>query len=121
MEWEEYIRNEEDKEYGNALMESLARYFSCDPTEASVKRSLYKDTECGAWIRIEEGHPARVVIGSIVEGSDAEVVADGIPYVPEDDDEQDTKFHAALEEAIKWVEGEVDVLWNEANDEEEDV
>ena len=35
----------------------------------SLKRSIYKYTDCGAWIDWDDN---RVTIGSIVEGSDAE-------------------------------------------------
>jgi hypothetical protein len=101
-----------------------------------LPRRIYKDTACGAWIsvRLADGRefsgerdswptaeeldaagPLTVTIGSIVEGSDAEVQA--VPFTlpcP----------RRELTDAIQYVEDEADRLWREANggddDEEEE-
>lgn len=57
-----------------------------------------------------ENHLGGIRVGSIVEGSDAEVTADALmfPFTLADWDQ-----------TIDWVEGEVEVLWNEANGDDE--
>jgi hypothetical protein len=72
-----------------------------------ISRAIYKGTACGAWVRLE---PHAVAVGSIVEGSDAEVgpVRLVYPFTAAD-------FWAALDE----INAEACALWHEANEEDE--
>lgn len=109
----------------------LCGYFGVDEPH-EIFRRLYKGTECGAWIQFRVPHSGNWItngsdpqikhllrrtdrltelqIGSIVEGSDAEVAADVIPCpcAPRD-----------IEQAIRYVEETADQLWHEANDDNE--
>lgn len=51
-------------------LKPLADAIGCDADIDSISRAIYKGTECGAWIDEKDG---MIRIGSIVEGSDAEV------------------------------------------------
>lgn len=74
----------------------------------SLKRDVYKYTDCGAWIQWDDEW---VRIGSIVEGSDAEF-------------DKTFTFPVSLEEINDWfeeLEALTDEAWREANgDFEED-
>lgn len=81
----------------------LAAAFGTTPEH--IGRTLYKSTECGAWIAWTE---ETVTIGSIVEGSDAEF-------------DRTFNFPVALEAVEDWIrelEALCDEAWHEANDEE---
>lgn len=81
----------------------LAAAFGTSPEH--IGRTLYKSTECGAWISWTD---ETVTIGSIVEGSDAEF-------------DRTFNFPVALETIEDWI-SELEVMcdeaWHEANDEE---
>lgn len=75
-------------------------------------RAVYKCTDCGAWVvpYRKNGRLRGVQFGSIVEGSDASV------------DTTPLKFpftEKELHETLAYIEGEVEVLWQEANGGEE--
>jgi len=95
-------------------LKDVAIYFSVDETlpEAEVKslieKNVYKFTDCGAWIKFMDNG---IELGSIVEGSDAEVSSDPLIYpFPEID----------IEETIDYIEREASWLWTEANESEDD-
>ena len=71
--------------------------------ERRLSRQVYKATECGAWLMFTD---AGILLGSIVEGSDVDCnnVHLNYPFTAE-----------AYREAIKSIEEEADLLWNEAN------
>ncbi len=93
---------------GEALMELLAKFYWCEPTEEAIKKSVYKHTSCGAWIAFTE---TGVKVGSIVEGCDFGTEEYDISY--NGDDKQFMKsFFAAIEE----IETEADFLWREYNE-----
>lgn len=81
----------------------LAEMLSADNTKASIERSVYKYTECGAWIELK---PWGIRIGSIVEGSDngTHTYALKYPFTEEE--------YRACEEAI---EKEASAIWEWAN------
>lgn len=64
-----YHRMCEDAAYGEFLIEVLAEHLGCQKTAAAVDRQTYKDTVCGAYCKFDA---SGVVVGTIVEGSDAE-------------------------------------------------
>ncbi len=86
-------------------IEDLCSYMNT--TEKSLKKDLYKNTDCGAWIEWTE---KTVTIGSIVEGSDAEF------------DETFTfpTTSEAIEDWLDELERLTDRAWLEANCPEED-
>lgn len=77
-------------------------------SEKALSRRVYKDTECGAWARME---PDGVTVGSIVDGSDAEVMPTTLRYPFEE---------SAWERMLEEIEAEADRLWKEANEEEDE-
>jgi len=67
-------------------------------------KSVYKGTDCGAWIRVEHD---TVSLGSIVEGSDfdTDTISLQWPFT-------EKCFWDALDE----IELEADIMWREANE-----
>ena len=97
-----------------ASMEDLAAYLeAAHDTEESISRRVYKMTSCGAWASIlrdgDLGTPLGVQFGSIVEGSDAEVVADAL-YFP--------CSSSSIDKAIEHVEERADAIWRDLYEEE---
>lgn len=116
---------------------ALASVWETD-SPAELSRRIYKDTTCGAWASVaflradgtvEVCHSGRdgqrttwaereaagdrviwIQVGSIVEGSDAEVTMDPEPVSPTG------TLEARLLSVLDEVESEADVLWHEAND-----
>jgi hypothetical protein len=80
----------------------LAKKFGMNVEQ--FERSIYKYTACGAWIKWTD---KKVLLGSIVEGSDAEITAPPLKF-PFTMDE--------FEKTLQFVEDEADMLWHEAND-----
>ena len=93
---------------GAALVAEVAAFFGCDPTEAACTRRAYKDTDCAAWLRFTE---TGLEMGSIVEGSDAEIDTTPLRWTGEED------VGAWLRETITYIEGKAEMLWREANEE----
>ena len=67
--------NEENAAFGMFLVEVIAESCglefkgSISELERRIDRAVYKGTDCGAWVLFDE---KGIVVGSIVEGSDAE-------------------------------------------------
>jgi len=95
--------------WGGATLSTLE--LPDDEALAKVARALYKATDCGMFIerltQTPEGRISAVVIGSIVEGHDAntESYEFSFPFWITD-----------FNEAIEAIEAEADVMWHEAND-----
>jgi hypothetical protein len=83
--------------------EDVLSYLSAE-TEEQAKRHLFKGTNCGAYISFDE---KGITLGSIVEGSDSEVITDPLIY---------PFTSKAFEESISYIESEADSLWKEANE-----
>ena len=75
-----------------------------EETESDVAKTIYKYTECGAWIQFRE---SGITIGSIVEGSNVDVVPHCLSYPFKLED-----FDSALEQ----IESDADELWIMANE-----
>lgn len=59
----------ENAAYGEWLIETIAKSVGVEPVANRIDRAIYKETDCGAWVRFDtEG----LIVGTIVEGSDAE-------------------------------------------------
>lgn len=97
MTYERYIRDEENAAYGRFLVETIANLYGCDETAEAVNRAVYKNTDCGAWINFDE---TGIVVGTIVEGSDAEyserIDLDGVGEDDEGTALLITRFRAAI-------------------------
>ena len=130
----EYFEMEEDA----AMGEAIAAVFQTilDAYEATDCRSLgeavYDSTACGAWLSVQlhdgtwrhtgdlggisNGNVRALLLGSIVEGSDAEVYGrdlDLLVYVEGDDQ---TTALTAFNDALQEVDDEACRLWDEANE-----
>jgi hypothetical protein len=86
------------------MYDVLARDLGDKPSRWS--RAIYKGTPCGAWLKVTRCDA--VEIGSIVEGSDAEVGPVRIDY---------PFTRAQFWDAVKGVNDEACQLWQEAHDE----
>lgn len=86
-------------------IEDYAEYIGIETEH--LKRAIYKGTACGAWIEWDE---EKLMIGSIVEGSDAEF--DRTFYFPVESEKIEAWFEQ-LEELT-------DEAWREANELEEE-
>lgn len=97
------------------ILKELGDYFSCEPDLDKIKRSLYKNTACGAWIEVEECDERGPIIsmGSIIEGLDCGVVTS--PYIPSE--EEDQTLEEYLDMTIEYIEGEVDSRLAEVEEE----
>lgn len=98
-------------------LKDLARHLEVDTDNMEhedllrgIRRNLYKFTDCGAWISPQYDHLTETLeavrVGSIVEGSDAEVEADDLefPFTSEQWDE-----------AVAYVEAEAALEFDSIN------
>ena len=85
------------------MSEMLDKMFGRDGLDG-WKKSVYKGTDCGAWIELLD--PITIRVGSIVEGSDACAMSHTFIYPFEE-----KKVWDALED----IEDECAFLWAEAN------
>ena len=132
----EYLRWQDDMEMGGRILANLEAILADNGSRMDVSaldRSLYKYTECGAhlsvqlhdgtWrhsgnlLGIENAAVRQLLVGSIVEGSDAEVCAEPIDLIAFDDPEEAVKV---FNTTVDWVNHEACALWDEANNEEGD-
>jgi hypothetical protein len=65
----EYEDFQEKATYGEWLIKTIADNIGIAPDPEQIDRAIYKGTDCGAWVRFDEDG---IMIGTIVEGSDAE-------------------------------------------------
>jgi len=94
----------------------VATYFGMEPGAAwhRVEKAVFKGTDCGAWIKFEfaaeENGGSYLLVGSIVEGSDADcdTIRLKLPTTGE-----------ALGEALDCVDTQAAEIWKEWNEEEE--
>lgn len=132
MSEQEYQRHLDNIEAGGICLENLEAILSDNGSEmnvAALYRSIYKYTECGLWLSvllhdgtwkhcdqlhgIENGNVRALLVGSIVEGSDAEVTADQIDLLTFDDPADAVR---TFTDAVAWVNDEACALWDEANE-----
>lgn len=132
----EYERSQElaaEGEHANACLDAILSDNGSDMTLPALYRSIYKYTECGPWLSVKtwdgrvfhcgELHKVNkdevryLLVGAIVEGSDAEVCADWIDLL-----ECETPDAAVdlFNRTVEWVNYEACALWDEANSEDED-
>lgn len=75
-----------------------------------IERMLYKTTYCGAWINMETNKG--IEIGSIVEGSDIEIVGNYLAYPFKEEE---------LEKVIEHINAEACEEWEIANNQPTDI
>lgn len=82
-------------------IEDIANYLGAyEPTNTSISRRVYKDTACGAWAEVTDDGWFRV--GSIVEGTDAEVPAEEVKLPCTEED---------VDRAVESVEAAANDIW----------
>ena len=131
----EWQRMQDDLEGGAICLAALEEILSDNGTDSvkDLARSLYKYTECGPWLSVQlhdgswrhsgdldgikNGDVRALLVGSIVEDSDAEVTGTPIDLL-----RCDTEGSAveSFDREVKWVNEEACRLWNEAHGEYED-
>ena len=79
--------------------------FFCATSEAGAERTLYKQTDCGAWIEFKADG---IVLGSIVEGLDFGTVTYPLNYA-------DNFTHEDIAARIDAIEKEAAALWDWGN------
>lgn len=110
-------RMQENEAFGAWLIEAIGEPMGITGPDAArrIDRAVYKGTQCGAWVRFDE---KGIMVGSIVEGSDAEfaerINLEGIdPQTEGAAEELNRRFWAALD----YIEDAAEEEWNEANNE----
>ena len=120
-------------EHANAGLAAILSDPGSDLTRPALSRSIYKYTECGPWLsvrtwdgrrfhcdelhKVDKNEVRYLLVGSIVESSDAEVTADPIDLVECESPEAAVEL---FNRTVEWVNDEACALWDEANAEEED-
>jgi hypothetical protein len=127
MNWEQSYAAEDAAAQGAAalgcLQAIMARYEAASLPE--LARRVYKDTECGATLGVKTweggaiwgsdlagitpGHVRALVIGAIIEGSDAEATAPAVELL----DTTPQQAVAAFEAAVAWIEEWAVSPWGE--------
>lgn len=132
----EYERDQEMiamGQHANACLDAILSDNGSDPTLPALYRSIYKYTECGPWLsvqtwdgrwfhcqdlhKVDKDEVRYLLVGSIVEGSDAEVCADPIDLCECESTEAAVDL---FNRTVEWVNDEACALWKEANAETEE-
>ena len=132
----EYQQQQDDQEAGGYCLASLAAILDCWGVEnvERLDRAIYKYTDCGphlsVWLHdggwkhsgqlqgVTNGNVRSLLVGSIVEGSDADVTGTVLDLLTFDSDEEAV---AAFNAQVDKVNAEACALWEEANEEESEV
>ncbi len=97
MNYTQHHADQENEAFGAFLMEAIADKLGCESTQKAIDRAVYKNTDCGAWVRFDaEG----CEVGTIVEGSDAEYSERISLQDIEPSDDGAKEFHARFWAAI---------------------
>lgn len=109
------MRYDSEKEaFGMFLIEAIAEPLGLPLDTRAIDRAVYKGTECGAWVSFDE---TGILVGSIVEGSEAEfserIDLNGIDISDEGAAELNRRFWAAIER----INEAACEAWQEANQE----
>lgn len=133
----DYERMQEDAAMGQAIAANLKAILDDWGVEnvQQLDRAIYESTECGAHLSvqlhdgtwrhsgnldgIDNGNVQALLLGSIVEGSDADVTADPISLLDYMDEGDEKQLIKDFDKTLDWVNDEACSLWHEANDEDE--
>jgi hypothetical protein len=123
----EYEHMQESAAIGQSIADNLNAILGDAPDVGALYRRTYKYTECGAWLSVrlhdgsvrhcdqlsdvKNGDVRALLVGSIVENSDAEVVADWIDLI---DYENPADAVVAFDAAVQWVDDQVCTLWDQS-------
>lgn len=134
----DYEQMQEDAAIGKAIAANLKAILDDWGVEnvKQLDRTIYKRTECGAYLSvqlhdgtwrhsgnldgIDNGNVQALLLGSIVEGSDADVTADPISLFNYMDEGDEKRLIADFDKTVDWVNDEACRIWeeNEEGDEE---
>jgi hypothetical protein len=110
-----YYSSLESERYQEWIIETLAKGFGMDTTDKSnllerLEKAVYKGTDCGAWVRVIEDETVHLVVGTIVEGSDAEYTEEVNLEGCDRGDEEELcrRFWAAMDNCEKFAEEHFD-------------
>jgi len=94
------------------LHEWVLKFFQAESFEEAESR-LYKDTECGAWMKLLHTVDAGPVLslGSIVEGCEATTGTHTYEYLAEEHEYE--QFEEWMKNTIQAIEDEVDEIRND--------
>ena len=131
----DYEQMQEDAAIGKAIAANLKAILDDWGVEnvKQLDRTIYKRTECGAHLSvqlhdgtwrhsgnldgIDNGNVQALLLGSIVEGSDADVTADPISLLNYMDEGDEKRLIADFDKTIDWVNDEACRIWEEENKE----
>lgn len=132
----EYERMQElaaEGQHANACLDAILADNGSDMTLPALYRSIYKYTPCGPSLsvqtwdgrtfdcdelhEVDKNEVRYLLVGSIVEGSDAEVNATPIDLVECESPEAAVEL---FNRTVEWVNDEACALWEEANSEDEE-
>lgn len=85
----------------------IAHYLGIHPNEEAIGRAIYKNTDCGAWVKFED---TQIAVGSIVEGVDFDAQTRYVPY-----NLAPRLLKRAFSEAVEAVEKECDEIWKDTH------
>ena len=131
----EYFKWQDDMEIGLLILanlEAILQEFG-EGKVHDLDRRIYKYTDCGAHLSVQlhdgtwrhsgnlhgivNGDVRQLLVGSIVENSDAEVGADPIDLIAFDDP---AKAVEVFNKTVDWVDKEACALWHDYHFEGED-
>lgn len=100
--WSSAYRGQEDAAFGQFLVECIAHWCGLSGDEENlvsrIEKAIYKGTDCGAWVRFDE---LGIMVGTIVEGSDAEyserIDISGLDTDDDDEKRLHERFSAAVQ------------------------
>lgn len=131
----EYEREQEliaEGQHANACLDAIIADYGCEHSLRALYRSIYEHTECGAWLsvmtwdgrtfhcdqlhEVSASEARYLTVGSIAEGSDAEVSADPIDLV---ECESPKAAVELFKRTVEWVNDEACALLDDDNSEQE--
>jgi len=132
----EYERSQElaaEGNHANSCLDAILSDNGSDMTLPALYRSIYKHTECGPWLsvktwddrtfhcddlhKVNKDEVRYLMVGSIVEGSDAEVCAEWIDLLECETSEAAVEL---FNRTVEWVNDEACALWDKANADDEE-
>lgn len=108
-DWTQFERDCGNAAYGEFLIRAIAEAYDIDPREPDpvrlIRKYAYKFTNCGAFVQFDE---SGILVGTIVEGSDAEyserLDLAGVNEADDPDDELRKRYFAALDRCEQFAE-----------------
>ena len=98
------MQDQEKEAFGRFLIETIADIYDCKPMPSMLSKMVYKHTPNGSYVHFDE---KGIIVGTIVEGSDAEHnVRIDLTGIDIDDDGAALlrkRFYDALDECEEFV------------------